>query len=153
LGLCGFFATACDRGYHPARIGSRAPQFTVSDGVRSVDLGKLRGQVVVLNFWATWCVPCVEELPSLAELHRKMPQVAIVAISGDEDASVYQQFLVYYHVDFLTVRDSSGRIPKMYGTIKIPETYVIDRRGILRRKFVSAQNWASPEILDYLGKL
>jgi peroxiredoxin len=153
LTLCGWMMTSCDRGDHPARIGSPAPGFTVSDGTQSVELNKLRGHIVVLNFWATWCVPCIEEVPSLEALQRRMPQVSVVAISNDEDASVYRQFLVDNHVDFQTVRDPSFRIPKLYGTVKIPETYVIDEHGILRRKFVSAQNWTSPEILDYLSKL
>ena len=151
--LCGLLATACDRGDRPGRIGSPAPEFAVSDGTRTVDLAKLRGHVVVLNFWATYCIPCIEEVPSLGEMQRRLPQVSVVAISSDEDDAAYARFLADNHLNFLTVRDGSGRIPKLYGTIKIPETYVIDERGILRRKFVSAQNWTSPEILDYLGKL
>lgn len=153
LALCGLLATACDRGDHPASIGARAPQFTVSDGARTVDLSSLRGRTVVLNFWATWCIPCIEEVPSLVDLQRRMPQLTVIAISEDEDAGAYGQFLAANHVDFVTVRDPSARVRKMYGTIKIPETYVVDRQGVLRRKFVSAQNWTSPEILDYLGKL
>jgi len=151
--LVGLGATACDRGDHPARIGSRAPQFTVSDDARTVKLSDLRGHVVVLNFWATWCVPCIEEVPTLVALGHKLSDVTIVAISSDEDESAYRQFLLANHVDFLTVRDASFRIPKEYGTVKIPETYVIDKKGVLRRKFVSAQNWTSPEIVDYLSKL
>jgi len=153
LALCGLLATACDRGGRPTRIGSSAPAFTVSDGGQTVNLANLRGHVVVLNFWATWCIPCIEELPSLVELQQRMPQVTVVAISADEDADAYRKFLVDNHVNFLTARDPSSRVPKLYGTIKIPETYVIDREGVLRRKFVSAQNWTSPEVLDYLGKL
>ena len=152
LCLC-LVATACDRGDRPARIGSKAPQFTVSDGSKTVNLDSFRGEVVVLNFWATWCIPCIEEVPSLVALHHRMPQIAVVAISSDEGQASYQQFLTANHVDFVTVRDPSYRIPHLYGTVKIPETYVIDRRGILRRKFVSAQDWTSPEILDYLSKL
>jgi len=151
--LCGLLAAGCDRGGHPGGIGLRAPEFTVSDGVQTVNLDKLRGRVVVLNFWATSCIPCIEEVPSLVELQRRMPQVAVVAISNDEDNGVYRQFLTDNHVNFATVRDASFRIPTLYGTIKIPETYVIDRKGVLRRKFVSAQNWTTPEIMDYLGKL
>src|ERR1035437_5516958 len=132
---------------------TRAPQFSVTDGSQTVDLAKLRGHVVILNFWATSCFPCIEEMPSLMALQHRMPQIVVAAISSDEDGGVYRQFLADNHVDFMTVRDPSGRIPKIYGTVKIPETYVIDSRGILRRKFVSAQNWTSPEILDYLGKL
>lgn len=153
LALCGLLTTACDRGYHPARIGSRAPQFTVNDGTRTVTLANLRGHVVLLNFWATWCVPCIDELPSLMELQRRMPQITVVGISIDEDAAAYRQFLLDNHVNFITVRDPSGKVPNLYGTIKMPETYVIDRRGVLRRKFVSVQGWTSPEIVDYLGKL
>lgn len=153
LALCGLLATACDRGYRPAHIGSSAPEFTVSDGTQTVDLANLRGHVVVLNFWASYCIPCIDELPSLEAMQRQMPQVTVVAISSDEDAAAYRKFLADNHVDFVTVQDSSAHIQKLYGTIKIPETYVIDRGGVLRRKFVSAQNWTSPEIVDYLGKL
>lgn len=153
LALCGLLTTACDRGYHPALIGTPAPQFTVSDGIQTVNLESLRGHIVVLNFWATWCIPCIEELPSLEQMQRDLPQVMVVAISDDEDAGIYRQFLIDNHINFVTVRDPSFRIPKLYGTIKMPESYVIDQRGILRRKFVSAQDWTSPEILDYLSKM
>lgn len=146
-------ATGCDRGDHPARIGSTAPLFAVSDGRQAVDLAKLRGRVVVLNFWASWCAPCIDELPSLSAMQRRLPEVVVVAVSNDEDDAAYRQFLTANHVEFLAVRDASARVPRMYGTVKIPETYVIDRQGVLRRKFVSAQDWTSPEILDYLGKL
>ena len=153
LAVCTLLTGACDRGSRPANIGARAPQFTVSDGTTTVKLANLRGHVVVLNFWATYCIPCIEELPSLEAMQQRMPQVMVVAISGDEDAGLYNQFLVKNHINFITVRDPSNRIPRMYGTIKIPESYVIDRNGVLQRKFVSAQEWTSPEILDYLGKL
>lgn len=146
-------AAACDRGAHPARIGEPAPEFQVSDGTQSVDLEKLRGHVVLLNFWQTSCVPCVDELPSLERLQQQMPQLTVVGISNDEDAASYDQFLKNYHVDFLTVRDPSFRVPQMYGTVKVPETYVIDRQGVVRRKFVSEQDWTSPEIVDYLSRL
>ena len=153
LALCALSLTACDRGDHPARIGSTAPQFTLSDGTQNIDLARLRGHIVVLHFWATWCAPCVVEMPSLVALQRRLPQVTVLAISQDEDPAVYRQFLLDYHVDLLTLRDPAARIPRLYGTIKIPETYIIDSRGILRRKFVSAQDWTSPEIIDYLTKL
>jgi len=151
--LCALLTTACDRGDHPARIGAPAPQFTVAGDGQAVNLARLRGHVVILNFWATSCFPCVEEVPSLVELQQQMPQVTVVAISDDEDVAVYRQFLADNHVQFQTVRDTSERVRNLYGTVKIPETYVIDSNGILRRKFVSAQNWTSPEILNYLGKL
>ena len=146
-------AAGCDRGQHPQNIGRPAPQFAISDGTHSVDLSQLRGHVVLLNLWASWCAPCVEELPSLLALQHEMPDIVVVAISMDEDPEAYRSFLARNHVDLLTIRDPSARINALYGTIQIPETYVIDRSGILRRKFVSAQDWTDPEIVNYLRKL
>lgn len=151
--LAMLLVAGCDRGSHPHQIGTRAPDFTVSDGVQTVQLSKFRGHTVILNLWATWCPPCLIELPSLIQFHRMMPDVVIIAISQDEDDDVYRRFLVNHHIDFLTVRDPTARINHLYGTIQIPESYVIDKNGILRRKFVSAQDWTSPEIIAYLKKI
>ena len=145
--------TGCDRGSHPGNIDKPAPQFVVSDGSHTVDLSKLRGRVVVLNLWATWCAPCIEELPSLLALEKQMPNLAIVAVSMDQDPDVYHRFLIEHHVNLITVRDQDQRINALYGTAQIPETYIIDRKGVLRRKFVSSQDWTSPEITSYLSKL
>jgi len=127
--------------------------FSVNDGTSSADLGKLRGKVVLLNFWATWCAPCVEELPSLMELQRKMPQVAVIAISTDEDEASYKRFLKEHNIELTTIWDGKQTVNPLYGTFRYPETYVIDRKGVLRRKFIGAQTWTSPEIMDYLSKL
>jgi cytochrome c biogenesis protein CcmG, thiol:disulfide interchange protein DsbE len=146
-------ATGCDRGSHPENIGKPAPQFVLHDSSGTVDLNKLRGRVVVLNLWATFCAPCIEELPSLLALQRQMPDLVIVAVSIDQDPDLYHRFLIKNHVDLVTVRDEEQRVNALYGTQQIPETYIIDRQGMLRRKFVSAQDWTSPEITSYLAKL
>jgi cytochrome c biogenesis protein CcmG, thiol:disulfide interchange protein DsbE len=143
----------CDRGSHPGNINKPAPQFVMGDGTRTVDLSKLRGRVVVLNLWATWCAPCIEELPSLLALQKQMPDLAIVAVSMDQDPDVYKRFLVEHHVDVLTVRDEDQKVNALYGTVQIPETYIIDKQGVLRRKFIGAQVWTSPEITSYLSKM
>ena len=143
----------CDRGTRPSNIGKAAPQFAISDGTQTVDLSRLHGKVVVLNLWATWCAPCVEELPSLLDLQKRMPELAVVGVSTDQDEQIYRAFLVKHHVDLLTVRDADQRINALYGTVLIPETYIIDRNGVIRRKFVGAQDWTGPEITDYLRKL
>ena len=153
LALSVLLATGCDRGSHPRNIDKPAPEFTISDGAHSVDLDKFRGRIVVLNLWATNCAPCIEELPSLLALQRRMPELAIVAVSWDDDPNAYQRFLTLHHVDLLTIRDPGQKVATLYGTALIPETYIIDRKGILRRKFVSAQDWTSPDILNYLRKL
>jgi len=148
-----FLTVGCDRGQHPGNIGKPAAQFVINDGTNTADLSKLRGHVVLLNLWATWCAPCIEELPSLLELHKRMPDLAIVAVSMDQDPDVYQRFLVKHHIDLTTIRDPDQKINALYGTAQIPETYVIDKNGILRRKFVSSQDWTSPEIMSYLASL
>jgi cytochrome c biogenesis protein CcmG/thiol:disulfide interchange protein DsbE len=147
------FAVGCDRGSHPETVGKLAPLFVMSDGVQTVDMGKLKGKVVVLNLWATWCAPCVEELPSLLTLQQKLPGIEVVAVSTDQDDTVYRKFLVKHNVDVLTVRDADQKVNQMYGTVMIPETYIIDRNGMIRRKFIGAQDWTSPDIVDYLNKL
>jgi thiol-disulfide isomerase/thioredoxin len=151
--LAAMGATGCDRGDHPEQLGTRAPVFALNDGQHAVDLSKLRGHVVLLNFWASWCAPCIEELPSLEELQRELPQVEVVAVSTDEDAVAYQRFLTEHSVSLLTVRDADQRSNAMYGTFRFPETYVIDKSGIIRRKFIGPQEWTSPEIVGYLKKL
>ena len=153
LCLSFLLAIGCERGSHPTNIGKPAPTFTTTDGVQTIDLAKLRGQVVLLNLWASWCAPCVEELPSLLALQQQMPQLKIVAVSLDQDDAVYRAFLAKHAVHLSTVRDPDGKVNALYGTAQIPETYIIDRQGILRRKFVSAQNWTSPEIVAYLSHL
>ena len=145
--------TGCDRGSHPSNIGKPAPEFSIADGSHSVDLSKLRGHVVVLNLWATFCAPCIEELPSLLALHQKMPDLEIVAISMDQDPDVYHHFLVEHHVNLVTIRDADQRINALYGTAQIPETYIIDRQGVLRRKFIGAQDWTDPNIMNFLAKM
>jgi cytochrome c biogenesis protein CcmG/thiol:disulfide interchange protein DsbE len=143
----------CDRGDHPQQLNTAAPTFTLSDGQHSIDLAHLRGHVVLLNFWASWCAPCLEELPSLEALHQQLPQLDMVGISIDDDRAAYEVFLQAHHVDFLTVIDPDQRVNALYGTFRPPETYVIDKNGVIRRKFIGPQAWTSPEILDYLRKL
>ena len=144
---------ACDRGAHPAQTGQIAPDFTVSDGTTSIHLASYRGRVVVLSFWASWCEPCVEEMPSMLDLHHDQPDLAILAVSVDEDAGAYSRFIARRHVDLTTVRDPAETAAKVYHSESWPETYVIDRQGIIRRKFIGAQDWSSPEIRAYLKNL
>lgn len=147
--------TGCYGGTRPPHIGSAAPDFTVQDTDRKVSLNQLRGKVVVLNFWATWCPPCVEEMPSLVQMQQKMRSkgVEVLAISVDADESAYRRFLKDHNVDLLTVRDAGQKSNNLYGTFKFPETYIIDRNGVLRRKFIGAVDWSQPEIVDFLSKL
>jgi peroxiredoxin len=146
-------APGCNRGLHPSQVGKPAPDFTVSDGASTVHLANYRGRVVVLNFWATWCGPCVAEMPSLLDLHHDQPNLAIVAVSIDEDPEAYTRFVARRHIDLITVRDPAKSAAKLFHTDMWPETYVIDRQGVIRRKFVGSQDWSSAEVRSYLKTL
>jgi peroxiredoxin len=144
---------ACNGG-RPARIGETAPDFTLTEAGRSVTLSQLRGKPVLLNFWASWCPPCVEETPSLVQLQKQMGEkVTILAVSEDADEAAYKQFVRDHNVDILTVRDPRQTANTLYGTFKFPETYVIDKDGKIVRKFIGPVDWTNPEIVDYLNKL
>ena len=135
-------------------IGSTAPDFTVQDSDRTVRLKDLRGKIVVLNFWTTWCEPCIVEMPSLARLQKQMGStVTVLAVSTDDDGDAYHKFLKKYDIQFLTVNDPQKKSAEIYGTTGQPETFIIDPSGVLRRKFIGAVDWTSPEIVEYLQKL
>ena len=140
--LAAVVMTGCYSGTRPPRIGEAAPDFTVGDEGRTVALHDFRGKVVVLNFWATWCPPCVEEMPSLVNLQSRLKgtDVTVLAVSIDVDSNAYKKFLVDHHVDLLTVRDPNQKTPSLYGTQMWPETYIIDRNG------KSAANLSAPWI-------
>ncbi len=147
----------------PSSIGTPAPDFTIKDSDRSVTLSQFRGKIVVLNFWATWCPPCVDEMPSLEQLQKKLQgtDVTILAVSVDDDADDYHKFLKDHNIDLLTVRETGQKtntgviapVSSRYGTFKVPETYIIDRHGVIRRKFIGEVNWGQPEIMEYLSRL
>lgn len=161
--LISIFLTGCYHGSKPPSIGAPAPDFTIQDSDHSVTLSQLRGKIVVLNFWATWCPPCIEEMPSLVQLQKKLQDkgVTVLAVSVDDDTNDYHKFLKDHGIDFLTVREGGTKsntgvispIANKYGTSKLPETYVIDRKGTIRRKFIGPVDWQQQEILEYLSRL
>jgi cytochrome c biogenesis protein CcmG/thiol:disulfide interchange protein DsbE len=155
LGFTTLLLAGCYSGSRPPRIGSPAPDFTVQDADRKISLSDLRGKLVVLNFWATWCAPCVEEMPSLVQLQQRMKDkgVTVLAVSVDVDDSAYHKFLTDHKIDLLTARDPDQKSNRLYGTFRYPETYIIDRNGVVRRKFIGAVDWGLPEIVDFLNKL
>jgi cytochrome c biogenesis protein CcmG, thiol:disulfide interchange protein DsbE len=145
----------CYTGGKPTRIGSNAPDFTVQDSDHRVTLSQFRGQVVVLNFWGSFCPPCIEETPSLVQMQARLKNkgVVVFAVSIDQDDAAYHKFLKDFNVNLVTVRDGQQKSSSLYGTFGWPETYVIDRNGIIRRRFIGAVDWSSPEVVDYLSKL
>jgi cytochrome c biogenesis protein CcmG/thiol:disulfide interchange protein DsbE len=144
----------CDRGSKPRLIGDPAPDFTVRDSDRTVALHDLKGKPVVLNFWASYCIPCIQEMPSLTQLQRRMgSNITILAVSVDEDSNAYHKFLRDHQIDLLTVWDPAKKSSDLYGTVLFPETYIIDASGRVRRKIVGREDFTSPDIVDYLKQL
>ena len=150
LSLAGCYHTT-----RPGRIGSAAPDFSVQDSDRKVTLSQLRGQVVLVNFWATWCAPCQAELPSLISLQDRIKPKAmtVLGISIDVDEDAYHRFIKQRSVNFPTVRDPEQKVASVYGTTGWPETYIVDRNGVLRRKIVGPIDWNSSDINQFLNSL
>ena len=134
--------------------GRKAKDFTVQIP-GAAHLSDLRGKVVVLNFWASWCPPCLEETQSLNKLQQDISSKGgvVLGLSVDEDKAAYQKFLVDNHVVFPTYDDTSKKTAADYGTSMYPETYLIDRQGRLARKIVGPQDWQSPEIMQSIAVL
>ena len=145
--------TGCNRGDHPEQIEKKAPDFTVQNGSQTIRLSQFRGKIVLLNFWATWCAPCIDELPSLQALQRERPDIQVLAVSIDDDPEAYRAFLKQYDISLLAVRNGSQGANLKYGSVRVPETFIVDRNGMIRRKFIGAQQWTNPEITAYLAKL
>jgi cytochrome c biogenesis protein CcmG, thiol:disulfide interchange protein DsbE len=130
--------------------GDKAPDFKiVSDSGRTYTRSDFGGKVLVLNFWASWCAPCVQEVPSLDALQRTLATggVVVLGVSIDSNPKRYQQFLQRFRVNFPTARDPDANISSSYGTFQIPETYIIDSKGIVREKIISNRNWVDPQFL------
>jgi cytochrome c biogenesis protein CcmG/thiol:disulfide interchange protein DsbE len=136
---------------HVTNAGDQAPDFKiVGDDGRTYTRADFGGKLLVLNFWASWCAPCVQEVPSLEAFQHKLgPEgVVVLGVSIDTNQKRYDQFLRRFRVDFPTARDPEANISSNYGTFQIPETYLIDSTGKVREKIISNQNWVDPQFLD-----
>jgi len=135
--------------------GKTAQDFSLTLNGKQTKLSDLHGKVVVLNFWASWCGPCVEETPGLNSLQQRISSRngVVLGVSIDEDESAYDKFIRDQHVSFLTYRDPSKQIATDYGTSMWPETYIIDRKGKILRKIIGPQDWNSPEMTAYFDAI
>jgi len=134
--------------------GDSAPDFTIrTDSGRDVSVPNFGGKLLVLNFWASWCPPCVEETPSLSQFAGawKDKGVVVLAVSVDKDAKAYHNFVQHFHPAFETVRDS--KIHENYGTFMYPETYFIDAHGKVLKKIAEGADWNDPAINQYVQSL
>jgi len=135
----------------PSVSGKTAEDFALTLAGKHTHLSDLKGKVVVLNFWASYCGSCVEELPSLDRLQQRITSRGgvVLGVSVDEDPAAYEKFLVGHPVAFQTYCEPTKKVSLAYGTSMIPETYVIDRTGHVARKITGPQQWDSEEMLRY----
>jgi peroxiredoxin len=135
--------------------GDQAAPFSVkaSDG-QTYSVNDFKGRVLVLNFWASWCQPCVEEMPSLNRFAQEMKGkgVTVLGISIDHDEAKYEKFVKAVNLKFPVYRDDQGSIPASYGTFKVPETYIIDRNGRVVEKIIGEKMWMDPSVLSNIQR-
>jgi cytochrome c biogenesis protein CcmG/thiol:disulfide interchange protein DsbE len=148
---------------HVVGVGDSAPNFKVKTESGAVlspkDFG---GRLLVLNFWASWCAPCVQEIPSLNQFQKQFASqgVVVLGVNVDSKADLYRNMLQRFQVSFQTVRDPQENISYRYGTYKVPESYIIDRNGKVLQKYAGLPEvngewklWTDPEIVSYVRSL
>ena len=153
----------------PLRIGSKAPNFAavtlaapaehaaVAHVAQEKGIGDYRGEVVLLNIWATWCAPCRIEMPSMQRLQDTLgPKgLRIVAVSVDDPGmeAKITGFAKELSLSFEILHDAPGRIRTQYQTTGVPETFVIGRDGRIRRRIIGAEDWSSPANIAFIERL
>jgi cytochrome c biogenesis protein CcmG, thiol:disulfide interchange protein DsbE len=136
---------------HIVGVGDSAPDFSIAaDNGRTITTSNFGGRLLVLNFWATWCQPCVEEVPSLDEFAKEMAGsgVVVLGVSVDKNPKLYRDFLTRSRVSFMTARDPDAKISADYGTFKYPETYIIDTKGKVVQKIIGPANWTDGSMVN-----
>ena len=156
----GWYLSAPDKkspSYSLPTIGSAAPDFQLRDTAGNLrSLKAERGKVVLVNFWATWCPPCREEMPSMEELYQNYGRgnFEILAINVDDDGpAIMPGFLAKTPHSFPILFDTDYQARTLYGVSMFPETFIVDQNGIIIRKIVGAIDWTSPQMLSYLNAL
>ncbi len=148
---------ACGERTNTLGVGDRFPEVELPDlEGKSYRLSEHRGKVVVLNFWATWCAPCVEEMPSLEKLHRTLGEkgLQVIAVSVDERREDIESFREEHELTFAILHDEGGKVSHSIQTFMYPETYVVDSEGNLAEKIIGPRDWIAPrQIHSFLSLL
>ena len=137
-------------------IGKPAPDFVLQDSTGKVwQLSKLKGKAVFVNFWATWCRPCREEMPSMEALNRAMAgkPFQMLAIVFNDDVDMAENFARRLGATFPVLGNSGEELSQAYMITGVPETFLVDSNGILRHKFIGPYNWDTPEMSNTVLEL
>lgn len=149
------FISACGQEPEVIEIGAPAPNFTLVDRQgKTWTLSELKGQVVFVNFWATWCPPCREEMPSMQKLHEMLPKdnFKMLAILNSDDPALADSFATKLELTMPILNDQDNKAGAAYGLTGVPETFIVDKQGILREKFIGPAEWDTPIYVQMLMK-
>jgi thiol-disulfide isomerase/thioredoxin len=148
---------------HVVAVGDSAPSFRVKTESGAIMTPKdFGGKVLILNFWASWCAPCVQEIPSLNQIQKMFASqgLVVLGVNVDSKEELYRNMLQRFQVTFQTVRDPQENINYRYGTYKVPESYIIDRNGKVLQKYAGLPDvngewkvWTDPQIMSYVRSL
>ena len=146
----------CEGGPDPIERGSRAPEFSLPslDG-GAVSLAGLRGRVVLVNFWATWCEPCKEEMPAMERLYQAWREggFELLAISVGEAPEPVREFRDALGLSFPVLLDADKSVSRRYQTFRFPESYLIDRDGVVVERYVGPRQWDHEAYQERVGRL
>ncbi len=134
-------------------VGDTGPNFSLTtDTGKKITRDNFGGKILVLNFWASWCQPCVEEIPSLNELQKQLGSsgLVVLGISVDKNKEKYNQFRKRARLVFETALDSEANVSASYGTFKYPETYIMGPDGKVLEKIISNRNWVNDPVFERL---
>jgi peroxiredoxin len=137
-------------------VGSRAPEFALKDMSGSyVSVTALRGKVVVINFWATWCPPCRLEMPALNRLYKDYRDrgLVVIAVTTESSERGIKNYLKETHLSLPIVLDRDGRVSRVYGVFSLPTSFVIDRSGTVVLHYMGDQNWDGLEVRSKIEAL
>ncbi len=141
----------------PVGRGTPAPAFSLPrvDGSGRVSLDELRGKVVLVNFWATWCKPCEDEMPAMERLYRRLAGQGfeLVAISVDEDADAVRRFRERYGLTFTILLDPEKRTARDYQTFRFPESLLIGADGVVVERYVGEKRWDAEAYVERIRRL
>lgn len=137
-------------------VGKKAPDFFLKDmNEKPFSLSSLKGKVVLINFWATWCPPCRSEMPSLNKLHKEFGsgELVVLAVSTDKTSSGVRDFLSKHPVDFPVLMDSDSKVSRQFKVFSLPTTFLLDKRGVIRQRFLGEEEWDSPAMREKITTL
>lgn len=156
IAVAGIFLLPEKRTYREiAAVGKPAPDFELRDSKGNLwRLSDLRGKVVFINFWATWCTSCKAEMPYKERLYEKMKgrPFQMLGILFRDDPRNLAEYFQKYKVSLPTLISPDNEVAKMYGITGVPETFIIDKEGIIREKMVGPRQWDSPETIALIEK-